>query len=48
MRRMGRRLYDLAKLNPKAKGVKPEEFADARLVRELDQSDFVKSLLAGK
>jgi hypothetical protein len=38
----------LAKLNAKAKGVKPEEFADARLVRELDRRGFVKALLAGK
>ena len=46
MRRMGRRLYDLAKLNPKAKGVKPEKFADARLARELAQRGFVKVQVA--
>ncbi|MGE5306996.1 MAG: ABC transporter substrate-binding protein [Alphaproteobacteria bacterium] len=33
---------------PKAKGAKPEEFADSHLVRELDQSGFIKSLLAGR
>jgi len=35
----------LEKSNPKAKGAKPEEFADSRLVRELDQSGFVSSVL---
>jgi NitT/TauT family transport system substrate-binding protein len=29
---------------PKAKGAKPEDFADSHLVRELDQSGFIKSL----
>jgi hypothetical protein len=33
---------------PKAKGAKPEDFIDNRLVRELDQSGFVKSVLAGR
>jgi len=33
---------------PKAKSAKPEDFIDNRLVRELDQSGFVKTLLAGK
>src|SRR5262245_16008669 len=32
--------------NPKAKTSKPEDHADARVVRELDQSGFVKSVLA--
>jgi ABC-type nitrate/sulfonate/bicarbonate transport system substrate-binding protein len=31
---------------PKVKGAKPEDFTDSRLVRELDQSGFIKSLLA--
>jgi ABC-type nitrate/sulfonate/bicarbonate transport system substrate-binding protein len=39
-------LQGLEKQNPKAKGAKPEEFSDSRLVRELDQSGFIKSLLS--
>jgi NitT/TauT family transport system substrate-binding protein len=38
-------LQGLEKQNPKAKGAKPEEFSDSRLVKELDQSGFVKSVL---
>jgi NitT/TauT family transport system substrate-binding protein len=30
--------------NPKAKGAKPEDFADSRIVKDLDQSGFVKAL----
>ena len=41
-------LQELEKPFPKAKGARPEDFIDNRLVRELDQSGFVKSLLAGK
>ncbi len=41
-------LQDLEKQNPKAKGAKPEDFADSRLVRELEQSGFIKSLVAGR
>ncbi|MGZ9215248.1 MAG: ABC transporter substrate-binding protein [Candidatus Binatia bacterium] len=41
-------LQDLERTMPKAKGAKPEEFIDNRLVREMDQSGFVKSLLAAK
>jgi NitT/TauT family transport system substrate-binding protein len=41
-------LQDLEKQNPKAKGAKPEDFVDSRLVRELDQSGFIKSLLAAR
>ncbi len=33
---------------PKAKGAKPDDFIDSRLVRELDQSGFIKSLLAAR
>lgn len=33
---------------PKVKGAKPEDFTDSRLVRELDQSGFIKSLLAAR
>ena len=41
-------LLDLERQNPKAKGAKPDDFADGRLVRELDQSGFIKSLLPGR
>jgi ABC-type nitrate/sulfonate/bicarbonate transport system substrate-binding protein len=41
-------LQGLEKVNPKAKGAKPEEFWDSRLVRELDQSGFVKSVLSNR
>ena len=41
-------LQGLEKQNPKAKGARPEEFSDSRLVRELDQSGFVKSLLSDR
>lgn len=37
-------LDGLEKTNPKAKGAKPEEYADARIVHELDKSGFIKSL----
>ena len=33
---------------PKARSAKPEEFTDSHLVRELDQSGFIKSLLADR
>src|SRR5262244_465522 len=38
-------LQDLEKQNPKARGAKPEDFADSRFVRELDQTGFIKSIL---
>lgn len=38
-------LQDVERQNPKARGAKPEDFADSRLVRELDQSGFIKSLM---
>jgi NitT/TauT family transport system substrate-binding protein len=41
-------LLELEKNVPKAKTAKPEEFADSRLVKELDQSGFIKSVLAGR
>ena len=41
-------LQDMEKTQPKAKGAKPEDFTDARLVRELDQSGFIKAVVAGK
>ena len=41
-------LQGLEKQNPKAKGAKPEEFSDSRLVKELDQSGFIKSVLADR
>jgi len=34
----------LEQSNPKAKTSKPEDHADSRIVRELDQSGFIKSL----
>ena len=38
-------IQELEKQNPKAKGAKPEEFADGRLMRELEQSGFIKTVL---
>ena len=40
-------LQEIEKTSPKARGAKAEDFADPRLVRELDQSGFIKSVLAG-
>jgi hypothetical protein len=37
-------LKGLETSNPKAKGSKPEDHADSRIVRELEQSGFVKSV----
>ena len=33
---------------PKAKGANPEDFVDSRLVRELDQNGFIRSVLASR
>lgn len=41
-------LQGLEKQHPKAKGAKPEDFSDSRLVRELDKSGFVKSVLSDR
>jgi ABC-type nitrate/sulfonate/bicarbonate transport system substrate-binding protein len=41
-------LQTLEAQSPKAKGAKPEDYADSRFVRELDESGFIKSALAGK
>jgi NitT/TauT family transport system substrate-binding protein len=41
-------LQDLEKTNPKAKGAKPDDFSDPRLVRELDQSGFIRSVLTAR
>lgn len=38
-------LQSIEKQNPKAKSAKPEEFYDSRLIKELDQSGFIKSVL---
>jgi len=38
-------LQSLERTNPKAKGTKPEDFADGRLIRELDQSGFINSVV---
>jgi hypothetical protein len=37
-------IQGLEKTNPKAKSAKAEDHADSRLVRELDQSGFIKRL----
>jgi len=37
-------LRGLEPTNAKAKGAKPEDFADSRIVRELDQSGFIKAV----
>src|SRR5262245_19619684 len=41
---IGSLIKGLEQTNPKAKTAKPEEFADSRIVRELDQSGFIKTL----
>jgi NitT/TauT family transport system substrate-binding protein len=41
-------LQGLDKANPKVKSAKPEEFAESRLVRELDQSGFIKSVSSAR
>src|SRR5262252_8046626 len=41
-------LKGLEQTTPKAKSAKPEDFADSRVVREIDQSGFVKSLLTDR
>ncbi|MBI2358348.1 MAG: hypothetical protein HYV04_05505 [Deltaproteobacteria bacterium] len=45
---IGSLLESLESQFPKVKGARPEEFTDGRLVRELDQSGFIKSVLAGR
>jgi ABC-type nitrate/sulfonate/bicarbonate transport system substrate-binding protein len=42
---IGTILQSLERQNPKAKGARPEDFADGRLVSELDQSGFIKSVV---
>ncbi len=39
-------LQQLESQFPKARGAKPDDFADSRFVRELDQNGFIKSLAA--
>jgi NitT/TauT family transport system substrate-binding protein len=39
-------IQGLEKTNSKAKGAKPEDFADSRLMKELEQSGFIKSVLS--
>ncbi|MGZ8432928.1 MAG: hypothetical protein ACXWXX_00960 [Candidatus Binatia bacterium] len=41
-------LQDLERTTPKAETAERDEFIDYRLVRAMDQSGFVKALLAGK
>lgn len=45
---IGSLLEGLENQFPKVKGAKPEDFMDSHLVRELDQSGFIKSLLAAR
>ena len=35
---------DVARRNPKAKGMKPEDFINISILRELDQSGFIDDL----
>ena len=39
-------IQGLEQTNPKAKGAKPQDFADSRLMKELEQSGFIKSVLS--
>jgi ABC-type nitrate/sulfonate/bicarbonate transport system substrate-binding protein len=39
-------LRGLEQTQPKAKGAKPEDFADSRIVRELEQGGFIKTVIA--
>jgi NitT/TauT family transport system substrate-binding protein len=41
-------LRGLEQTQPKAKGAKPEDFADGRIVRELEQSGFIKGVIAAR
>lgn len=41
-------LEPLAETDPKAKAAKPEDFADMRFVKELDESGFIDDLYKGK
>ena len=41
-------LRGLEQIQPKAKGANPEDFADSRIVRELDQSGFIKGVIAAR
>jgi NitT/TauT family transport system substrate-binding protein len=41
-------LSGLEQTQPKAKSAKPEDFADSRIVRELDQSGFIKGVIAAR
>jgi hypothetical protein len=41
-------LEPLAQTDPKAKAAKPEDFADMRFVKELDESGFIDELYKGR
>ncbi len=41
-------LDGFAEKDPRARNAKPEDFADMRFIRELDQSGFIDSLYSGK
>ena len=38
----------LAEENPKAKSAKPEDFVDARFIKELDESGYIDGLYKAK
>jgi hypothetical protein len=38
----------LGEKDPKARGAKPEDFADSSFVKELDESGFIDGLYKGK
>jgi hypothetical protein len=38
----------LAEENPKAKTAKPQDFVDARFIKELDDSGYIDGLYQGK
>ena len=41
-------LDGFAEKDPRARNARPEDFADMRFIRELDQSGFIDSLYSGK
>jgi hypothetical protein len=41
---MKRALDDVAERDPRARGMRPEQFIDASLMQELDKEGFIKQL----
>jgi hypothetical protein len=41
-------LLELGEKDPKARGAKPEDFADSSFVKELDENGFIDGLYKGK